>query len=181
MSRYEDDHYNSREHDPRGGSGDRYYGGYDTQDAPSDLVLYAPQYRDQLPSNSRKTDRGDYVQYTSNFTPEIVMKGNKEYRENAVGGRSGYVREEEDPYRYERNLPRDDDRRYPRQEKGFGRSLQEERDTVGEHFSDAGENESVNIEYGIFKGRNGSGGRPLQYGPDGRPYDDLERTLGYYP
>ena len=148
------------------------------------MILYAPRYRERLPEYSgrdyadghdlpRKREGKDFVEYTSNFNPEIRMKGSKDFRENRPrqppAERTGYVREDEDPYRYDRNLPRPD--HYPRQERGFERSLQEERDTIGDAFSDAyRENDletgSAHIEYGMFRGK---------------PYDALEATLGYFP
>ena len=150
-----------------------------------DLFLYAPKYRQHLPeyegrdygrdgreqSGLRRKEGRDYVEYTSNFSPEIKMKGSKDYRENRGASRqappqdrTGYVRDDEDPYRYERDLPRPD--HYPRQERGFERSLQEERETIGDTFSDAyRENEfetgSAHIEYGMFH--------------------DMREALGYIP
>lgn len=156
----------------------------DYRDQPNDLVLYAPHYRDRFPGDytdypeAGRRDGRDYVQYTSNFNPEIVMKGNREARAQ----RAVYGREEDDVYRYERQLPRSDERSYPRQEHGFGRSLQEERETIGDNMSEYRQDfdaESANIDYGFFRG----GQRPERTGGRGNngPMYDLENTLGYYP
>ena len=90
---------------------------------------------------------------------------------DAGGGTYNFGDEDdENVYKYERDLPiHEDSVRYPRGDRAFERSLQEERETIGDQYSDRGDNfetESANIEYGIF---------------NSRPYDRLEDTLGYYP
>jgi hypothetical protein len=65
--------------------------------------------------------------------------------------------------------------RYPRNDREFGNSIREERRAVGDLYSDNNQyRQREEIDLGHFQ-------RPGSGRPRGKPYENLEQSLGYFP
>ena len=156
------------------GRSEGVYGGQQRQRGPpppqSDLIFYGDRYQENSqrpqPTNGaaskpqgRRLGDGTYVEYDSNFSPEIFMRETRDFKDQRNRKPQPKRRDQEDrnyeasydPYndQYERQLPTTrtapDERRYPRQDQAFGNSIREEQNALGD-YATGGNAYKLNIE-----------------------------------
>lgn len=152
-----------------------------------DLMMYAPRYMRSIPDDRRRND--DYAQYAPRQNPEVRMKETRDYRRereydpydrNDRDDRNDYEQGYDKGYEdrdYDRYLPKREEsrqqQRYPRGDRGFAKSIGEERRLLGDGYGDPYDDPRRNY----FNDRDSH----LNYDMFRRPTENLERSLGYLP